>query len=426
MRIAGAGPRRRGRGRRPATSTSRSWSPRTSASSARAGPGRASSRSPRPRRCSAPRSRCRRSTGERGDRGPAGDPAGRADVLRGPGAAAARAAAAAATSGWSSTSSSRRTSRGAARARRAARRDAGAGEPAPADGEGFFRRVRRRGRLIRPRGSLPPEQAELVLAELVVLAPERGRGGARAAATSSTRSTAARGSCRSWASSRRRSGGGLGRGHLDRDPRRLGRPLAATSTSRCWSATGSGCGPPGRSRARARSTSSSTPARPSAPAPTRPRGSALSCCSSSPDDGRGGGALADLGDRLRRARDRRREARLGAGPRLRPRARPLWRPRLPNASANGVELELLSGSNLRGTATRAGDRPSTANLTAPVLRDVAARIEEAPASALICSGLLASRAGRGRRGLRCPRAYARASGEPRRRLGGAPAARVER
>ena len=54
-----------------------------------------------------------------------------------------------------------------------------------------------------------------------------------------------------------------------------------TSTSRCWSAAGFGCGPPGRSRGRARSTSSSTPAAPSAPAPTRPPGSASSTCWSS-------------------------------------------------------------------------------------------------------------------------------------------------
>jgi ribosomal protein L11 methyltransferase len=57
---------------------------------------------------------------------------------------------------------------------------------------------------------------------------------------------------------------------------------------------GSGCGPPGRSRARGRSTSSSIPAAPSAPAPTRPRASAWSCCSSWRRRG-GDGPLTDLG-----------------------------------------------------------------------------------------------------------------------------------
>jgi ribosomal protein L11 methyltransferase len=57
------------------------------------------------------------------------------------------------------------------------------------------------------------------------------------------------------------------------------------------------------------------------------------------------------------------------------------------ASANGVELELLRVDLRRERAPRA--TTVTANLTAPVLRDVAARIEEAP-ERLICSGLLVS------------------------------------
>ncbi len=60
-----------------------------------------------------------------------------------------------------------------------------------------------------------------------------------------------------------------------------------------------------------------------------------------------------------------------------------------NASANGVELELRR-LNLR--TDPAPSAPTVlANLTAPVLREVAARLEEPPGR-LICSGLLASEA----------------------------------
>ena len=58
-----------------------------------------------------------------------------------------------------------------------------------------------------------------------------------------------------------------------------------------------------------------------------------------------------------------------------------------SARANGVELRLVRVDLRREEAPRA--TTVTANLTAPVLRDVAARIEEAP-ERLVCSGLLAS------------------------------------
>ena len=58
-----------------------------------------------------------------------------------------------------------------------------------------------------------------------------------------------------------------------------------------------------------------------------------------------------------------------------------------SAAANGVELELVRTDLRREQAPRA--TTVVANLTAPVLRDVAARIEEAPEQ-LICSGLLTS------------------------------------
>jgi ribosomal protein L11 methyltransferase len=57
-----------------------------------------------------------------------------------------------------------------------------------------------------------------------------------------------------------------------------------------------------------------------------------------------------------------------------------------NAAANGVELELRR-ANLR--AERVPEAPTlVANLTAPILTEVASRLEHAP-GALICSGLLA-------------------------------------
>jgi ribosomal protein L11 methyltransferase len=61
-----------------------------------------------------------------------------------------------------------------------------------------------------------------------------------------------------------------------------------------------------------------------------------------------------------------------------------------NAAANGVELELVR-ANLRAESPPVA--PTVlANLTAPILREVAARLEEVP-RALVCSGLLAAEAG---------------------------------
>jgi ribosomal protein L11 methyltransferase len=57
------------------------------------------------------------------------------------------------------------------------------------------------------------------------------------------------------------------------------------------------------------------------------------------------------------------------------------------ARANGVDLELVRADLRREPPPAAST--VTANLTAPILRDVAARIEETP-ERLICSGLLAS------------------------------------
>ncbi len=60
-----------------------------------------------------------------------------------------------------------------------------------------------------------------------------------------------------------------------------------------------------------------------------------------------------------------------------------------NAAANGVELE-LSRRNLRRAPAPVA-QTGVANLTAPLLGEVAARLEEVPRR-LICSGLLASEA----------------------------------
>jgi ribosomal protein L11 methyltransferase len=104
------------------------------------------------------------------------------------------------------------------------------------------------------------------------------------------------------------------------------------------------------------------------------------------DRGEASGALADWGTGsgvLALA-----AAKLGFSPVL---ACDLERPALEAAAAgaraNGVELELVRVDLRRERAPSA--TTVTANLTAPVLRDVAARIEEAP-ERLICSGLLAS------------------------------------
>jgi ribosomal protein L11 methylase PrmA len=56
-----------------------------------------------------------------------------------------------------------------------------------------------------------------------------------------------------------------------------------------------------------------------------------------------------------------------------------------SAHANGVDLQLVR-VNLR-EAPPPQARTVTANLTAPLLRDVAARIEDPP-SRLVCSGIL--------------------------------------
>jgi ribosomal protein L11 methyltransferase len=104
------------------------------------------------------------------------------------------------------------------------------------------------------------------------------------------------------------------------------------------------------------------------------------------DEGEASGPLADWGTGsgvLAIA-----AAKLGFGPVI---ACDLERPALEAAAAaataNGVEIELARVDLRREAAP--SERTVTANLTAPVLLDVASRIEKAP-ERLVCSGLLAS------------------------------------
>jgi ribosomal protein L11 methyltransferase len=105
------------------------------------------------------------------------------------------------------------------------------------------------------------------------------------------------------------------------------------------------------------------------------------------------GAFADLGLRIRRARDRGGEARLGARARRRSRAR-VVAAALANARANGVEVRAERFDLLRdGPAPTA---PTVAaNLLRPLLLAVArAGFDGEPPRTLIASGLLAHEATR--------------------------------
>ena len=192
------------------------------------------------------------------------------------------------------------------------------GEPRPAPGRGHLQPRPPGLRLIRLAVRCPPEQADLVLAELTVLAPERGRGGARARLRR-VRDLRRRGRAAGAGRDRRGGRGGADRGQQHRDPRRLGRPLArlpqaAAGRRAPLAATLLGGPARGDDRRRRRPRPGLRHRRP----PDHP---ALPGAAA----GAGGGGEADgpldrPRHRLRRAGDRRREAGLGAGPRLRPRA----------------------------------------------------------------------------------------------------------
>ena len=120
----------------------------------------------------------------------------------------------------SSTSSSR--DRSSNRKQRARRRGARRAARRAASGR----------RMIRLAVRCRPEQAELVLAELVAARARRGRGGAAAPAGSSTRSTAPRASCPTSARSRRRPATGWSRSRSEPRSPTTGPTAGATSTSR--------------------------------------------------------------------------------------------------------------------------------------------------------------------------------------------------
>ncbi len=128
------------------------------------------------------------------------------------------------------------------------------GEPARATGDRRWRRrAAPRARLIRLAVRCRPELAERVLAELVELAPggvEEERGWT----TSSTRSTARPGELPDRSRPAAVAGGGAGRGHLDRGPRRLGRPLAGLPRAAPGRRAALGAPVVGASPARGRST----------------------------------------------------------------------------------------------------------------------------------------------------------------------------
>ncbi len=218
-----------------------------------------------------------------------------------------------------------------------------------------------------------PEQAEQVLAELVELVPggveeERGERLRRVRDLRAARRAA--GAARPRGRRRRRAR----RDRDDRDPRRLGGPLARLPRA-------------GRRRRRA-------DGRPAVLGggrhgateidivvdPGRAFGTggarddaraASSCCSSLADRGLATGAARGLGNRVRRARDRRREARLGPGRGLRPRARRgRGRRRQRRRQRRRGRVERI---NLR-EAVPPPAATVTANLTAPLLIPLAERI----------------------------------------------------
>ena len=190
--------------------------------------------------------------------------------------------------------------------------------------------------------------------------------------TWSTRSTAARASCRSWASSTPWSGRAGSRSPAPRSPT-TGPTAGATSTSPSWSADRLWLRP------------SWEPARESAIDLVVDPGQAFGTgahpttrlCLEFLLELRGGGGGLRPADRprhrLRRPRDRRRQARLGSDPRLRPRG--------PGARGGGGQRRGQRGRtcscervNLREQLPALAPTV-VANMTAPILKAVAAQLD---------------------------------------------------
>ena len=311
--------------------------------------------------------------------------------------------------------------RGAARAGRAARRDARAGEPRAAARRGLLQPRPPSLRLIRLAVRCAPEQAELVLAELTVLAPngveeERGPGYVEYAIYGGEGELPELGEIEAAA------GDGLVEVSATEVPddwadrwQDFHKPLLVGGRlwlRPSWEEPREGAidlvVDPGRAFG--------TGAHPT----TR---LCLELLLELEEAGEAGGPLTDLGTGSGRPGDRRREARLGPGSRLRPRAA--------GARGGGGERRGQRGRARAGAGQparaaarswrrrrRQPDRPDPARgRRASCERGVASR----PASASSAPGLLPDRAGRGRRRLR-PRRPRRGRPPPRRRLGGAAAA----
>ena len=241
-------------------------------------------------------------------------------------------------------------------------------------------RARRRGGLLLPRPPgfrlirlavrCRPEQAELVLAELTVLAPERGRGGARARLRRVRDLRRRGGAARAG---RDRGGGRRAAWSRSSRPRfpTTGPTAGRTSTSRCWSASGSGCGPPGRSRGRATIDVVVDPGRAFGTGAHPTTRLCLELLLELGAAGEANGPLTDLGTGsgvLAIA-----AAKLGWGPVTGyDHEQPAIEAAAANAAVNGVEIDLERVNLREGLPELA---PTVvANMTAPVLRDVAAQL----------------------------------------------------
>ena len=296
--------------------------------------------------------RSRRSTASARSSSPAGAQHGEARDAPRPGAA--RRSAAARRGDLHVVAQRRhpgRARRRAARARRAARRVARRANLRRDGRRGSFGGSRRgagRGAsaLDPPRRPLPARAGRAGARRARRARAGRGRGGARRRLR---RVRDLRAAGRAPALPELRGGGGRGprRDRDDRDPRRLGRPLArlprAGRGRRRPAVVRPHVGAAPAPSAAERSTSWSTRARRSAPAPTRRRACAWSCCSSSPIAGEAAGPLADSGPGRGCSRSPRRSS--AAGPcaafdheRRRSRRRARTR------GANGVELCRSSAS----------------------------------------------------------------------------------
>ena len=264
-------------------------------------------------------------------------------------------------------------------------------------------------RVARDRRDRDPARGPLPARARRAGARRAARAGARAGSRrsagdelrSSTRSTGRRASCPSCPSSRPPPATGWSRSARPRSPT-TGPTAGATSTSR--SSVGGGrivVRPSWEERAPATRREPRCDMRRSTPGQAFGTGAHATtqhvprAAARARRRGRGAGPLADLGHRLRGARDRRREARLRA--------------RCSAATREAAAIEAAARER-RGQRRRARARAAqparaappppaptvVANLTAPLLRERRRAARASRREALVCSGLLASEVERGR------------------------------